>query len=423
MENIGYFRDKKVTIIGFARSGLTAANLLYDLGAKVSITDNKDNALTRANLLQLKSKDINVELGRHSREIIQGRDFVVLSPGVSSKALPVTQAKELKIPIISEIELAYLVCPAAIIAVTGSNGKTTTTTLIGKILEASGKKVFTCGNIGNPFSGEVALAKKGDYICLEVSSFQLETIDKFKPAISVILNFSSNHLDWYNNMQEYLAAKSRIFMNQEESDYLVLNYDDLVLRDLAKKTKTKTVFFSSSKDLNPNQAAALAVGSILGISQDLCLKVFQDFKGVEHRQEYVAEINNIKFINDSKATTVESAIWALRSIPGSIVWIAGGKDKGLDYSMVLDLVRQKVKEVILIGQAKEKIKKVFGGVVPITQADSLEEAVGAAFKRAASGDVILLSPMCSSYDMFKDYEERGRRFKEAVNKLAARGGS
>ncbi len=417
MKDTAYFKNKKVTIVGFARSGVNAANLLYDLGAKVSITDNKDNALTRANVIKLKSTDIKVELGNHSREIVQGRDFVVLSPGVPSKALPVIQAREFKVPVISEIELAYLLCPATIIAVTGSNGKTTTTTLIGKVLEAAGKKVFTCGNIGNPFSGEVEKAKDGDYICLEVSSFQLETIDKFRPKISVILNFSSNHLDWYNNMQEYLAAKSRIFMNQARCDYLVLNYDDPVLRDLAKKTKAKIIFFFSDKDLNPNQAAAQAVGSILGISKDLCLKVFREFKGVEHRQEYVAEINNIKFINDSKATTVESAIWALKSIVQPIIWIAGGRDKGLDYNIILDLARKTVKEIILIGEAKDRIKKVFNGVLPVNEAASLEDAVDLAFKRASNGDVVLLSPMCSSYDMFKDYEERGRCFKQAVKKL------
>ncbi|MFH1198881.1 MAG: UDP-N-acetylmuramoyl-L-alanine--D-glutamate ligase [Candidatus Omnitrophota bacterium] len=422
MRNTDYFKNKKVTIVGFARSGLTAANLLYDLGAKVSVTDNKDNETTRLNAAKLKSKEICFELGGHNREVIQNSDFVILSPGVPAHAQPVVWAKEFGVRIISEIELAYILCPATIIAVTGSNGKTTTTILISKVLEASGRKVWTCGNIGNPFSGEVQKMAEGDYVCLEVSSFQLETIDKFKPKISVILNFSRNHLDWYSNMQEYLDAKARIFLNQEKEDYLVLNRGDAVLRDLAKKAKAKIAFFEQEQGFNSNQSAVIAVGNILGIKKEAALKVFQDFKGVEHRQECVARINGIKFINDSKATTVESAMWALESILEPIIWIAGGRDKGLDYSLIRDLALRKVKNLILIGEAKEKIRKVFDGALSMRDANTLEEAVGAAFRGARPGDAVLLSPMCSSYDMFKDYEERGRQFKEIVFKLAQKRG-
>jgi len=414
MINTAYFKDKKITIVGFARSGLACANLLDGIGASVSVTDSSDNDTTRLNASRIKSKNINLELGMHTRGFIEGRDIVVISPGVEETAQPVIWARELKIPLISEVEVASILCRGTIIAVTGSNGKTTVTTLIGKILAAKGKKVFTCGNIGTPFCAEVDKIKEGDFVSLEISSFQLENIKSFKPKIAVILNFSRNHLDRYKTLEEYLAAKKRIFRNQDNTDYLVLNSEDPVLKDLAGKVKSRVVFFSEKPLINPNQAAVLAVGLILGIEEDLCFKVFNEFKGIEHRLEQVAEINNIKFINDSKATTVESCIWALNNISQPIILIAGGKHKGVDYNIVLDLARRKVREVILIGEAKKKIEDVFRGQLNCDEANTLEEAVAKAFRKAKSGDCILFSPMCSSFDMFSSYEERGRAFKQAV---------
>lgn len=418
MINTGYFKNKKVTIIGLARSGLACANLLYDLGAEVSISDNQDNDLIRANAAQIKSKKIKTELGRHTQEFIEDRDLVIISPGVPNSASPVIWAQGFKIPLVSEIEIGWILCPATIIAVTGSNGKTTVTTLIANILQAKGEKVFVCGNIGTPFTQELDKMKENDFVSLEVSSFQLERIENFKPKISVILNFSANHLDRYKDIQEYLEAKKRVFMNQDKSDYLVLNQQDSAVRDLAKETKAKVAFFSGSKELNPNSACVLIIGSILGINKELCLNVFREFRGIPHRLEYVAEVNNIKFINDSKATTVESAIWALENISYPVVLIAGGRDKNLDYSRILESAHKKVKEVILIGEAKEKIKNAFKRTFPIDEANSLEEAVNIAFGKAKPGDCVLLSPMCSSFDMFSNYEERGERFKKAVFDLA-----
>ena len=418
MRNTDYFKERKVLIVGLARSGLACANLLYDLGAKVYVTDNQDNTSTRLNASKIKSKEVKIELGRHSQEFIRDKDILVLSPGVPNDAMPVIWAQQFNIPIISEIEFAWILCPATVIAVTGSNGKTTVTTLIGKILEASGRRVFVCGNIGNPFSQEIEKMKEDDFVSLEVSSFQLERIIKFKPKISVILNFSANHLDRYKNMQEYLAAKKKIFLNQDETDYLVLNRQEPVLRQLAQEANAKVVYFTQAQGLNPNQAAVSAVGSILDIGQDLISGVFRDFKGIEHRLEFVAEVNNIKFINDSKATTVESVIWALENIHNPILLIAGGRHKGLDYSVILDLVRSKVKNVVLIGEAREKIKVAFRGFSAIEEADTLEDAVSKAFLKASPGDCVVLSPMCSSFDMFTDYEERGNVFKKAVYELA-----
>lgn len=419
MKNKNYFKDKKVTVVGLARSGFACANLLYDLGALVSVTDNQDNDATRAYATQLKFKNIKSETGRHSQDFIKGRDFIVVSPGVPDTALPVVLGNQFQIPIISEVELAWILCPATVIAVTGTNGKTTVTTLIAKILEAAGKKVFICGNIGTPFCGKVEKMEVGDFVCLEVSSFQLEKIREFKPKIALILNFTCNHLDRYKDLEEYLRAKKRIFMNQDESDYLVLNNDDPVVKDLARETKANVVYFSRKPKLNPNQAAVLAVASILGVNKELCWEIFREFKGIEHRLEYVAEINKVAFINDSKSTTVDSTAWAFKNISSPIILIAGGRDKGIEYSIISGLIRKKARAVILFGEAREKIKNALIGISSIHGASTLEEAVRLAFSKAKPGDCVLLSPMCSSFDMFLNYEERGKVFKQAVLNLAA----
>jgi UDP-N-acetylmuramoylalanine--D-glutamate ligase len=418
MRNKDYFRDKKITVVGLARSGLACANLLYELGGHVSITDNRDCDATRLNISRLKSKEIRVELGRHSEGFIAARDFVVISPGVPQSALPILWARQRNIPVISEVEVAWILCPATIIAASGSNGKTTVTTLIGKILEEKRYKVFTCGNIGNPFTGEVEKMGQDDFVSLEISSFQLENIQKFKPKIALILNIAVNHLDRYKNMQEYIDAKKRIFLNQDGNDYLVLNGQDPELRKLAREAKSSVSYFEQTPDLNPNQAAVCAIGKILGINQDICRKVFLEFKGIQHRLEFVERINEVTFINDSKATTVDSAIWALSNINQPIILIAGGRHKGVDYRAILDLARKKVKEVILIGEAKELMEEAWGGYLSIHKAESLRDAIKTAFTKASPGDCVLLSPMCSSYDMFLDYEERGSAFKEAVYALA-----
>lgn len=418
MRDIHYFKNKKITIVGLARSGVACANLLHKLGAWVSITDNQDNLQTQEASAKLCSADILVELGKHSREFIQNADLVVISPGVSLNVQPVKWAQEFNKPLISEIEVASILCPAEIIAVTGSNGKTTVTTLIGKIIAASGKKVFVCGNIGNPFCGEVEKMQKEDFVVLEVSSFQLETIQAFKPKIAVILNLTPNHLDRYKNMQEYGQAKKRIAMNQDGNDFIVLNKDDTLLGDIAKDVKSKVVFFTKQDRLNPNQSTVLSVGKILGINQDLIFKVFSEFKGIEHRLEEVCIIKGVKFINDSKATTADSAIWAIKNIDTPIVLIAGGRHKKIDYRVIIEPARNKVKQLILIGEAKENIASDLSGEFPLENASSLKEAVAKAFALAKPGDTVLLSPMCSSYDMFKDYEERGRAFKKIVLSLA-----
>jgi UDP-N-acetylmuramoylalanine--D-glutamate ligase len=417
MRNTGYFKGKRIIVIGLARSGLACANLLHELGAEVSITDSKPWEFLKDAISQLVSPDIRVECGKHTQEFIQGRDIAVLSPGVPDEAPPVQWAIKLGIPVISEIEVAWTVCPAKVIAVTGSNGKTTTTTLIGLVLEAAGKHAVVCGNIGNPFTGEVSKVAAGDYVVLEVSSFQLEKIATFKPYIALITNLNPNHLDRYKDLKDYIGAKKRVFLNQDPSDYLVLNSQDQVVASFAGDSRAKAGYFKEEPGLNPNQAAVMRIAQILGISQEICAGVFSGFKGLEHRMEEVARINQVTFINDSKATTVESAMWALRNVPQRCVLIAGGKDKGLDYRLIMDLAKQKVRAFVLIGQAREKIKAAIAGQLPIEEAQDLQDAVIKAYNKAEAGDWVLLSPMCSSYDMFADYEQRGRVFKGIVKGL------
>jgi len=418
MLNTKYFKDKSITILGLARSGVACANLLHSLGACVRVSDIKDNAQTRSHACLLSSKDIQFELGTHSESFIKQADLIVISPGVPGNAQPIIWAKDFAKPVYAEIEIASMLCPGEIIAVTGSNGKTTVTTLIGNILKAAGKRVQVCGNIGNPFSSEVAKMGQGDFVVLEVSSFQLETIKDFKPKIALILNLTPNHLDRYSDMQEYLAAKKRIFLNQDHSDFLILNGLDAQSLGIAKQAASKVNFFTKESGLNPNQAAVFKVGQILGIDKQKMLDVFREFKGIEHRMEEVAVINKIKFINDSKATTADSAIWALNSISSPVILIAGGRDKGIDYGVIAQAAKNKVKQVVLIGEAKDKIASCLGGQFKIEKVDSLEEAVNKAYSFAGPGFSVLFSPMCSSYDMFADYEDRGRVFKKIVLDLA-----
>ena len=418
MRNRELYKGRKVTIVGLARSGLSCANLLHALGARVSITDSSAAGPALENRAKLASPDIAVELGRHTPEFIAGRDLVVISPGVPDTAQPIRWAMEQKIPVVSEVEVAWQVCPCPVVAVTGSNGKTTVTTLIGKVINASGRRAVVCGNIGNPFSGEVSGLGEHDYVVLEISSFQLEHIVAFRPHVAIVTNLNPNHLDRYPGMQEYSDAKKRITLNQQQDDFLVLNAQDPLSAGFSRGAQAKVVSFRGNAEFNPNQAAVAAVAGCLGIGIDVCRQVFADFRGIEHRMEHVAGIEGVTFINDSKATTVESAQWALSSLPGPVVLIAGGRHKGLDYRPLLEQARGKVKSVIVIGEAREKISKDLSSELPVSEAATLEDAVHAAFAAARPGGYVLLSPMCSSYDMFDDYEHRGRVFKEIVNRLA-----
>jgi len=433
-------KGKKITIIGAARSGLAAAQVVLRLGGIAKISDSKAIGDTLDSRLYVngeyslggrggdKGRTL-VEAGGHTKDFIQDSDYVVLSPGVRRDAEPVLWARERGIEVMGEIEFAFRLCPCPIVAVTGSNGKTTTSTVIAEIIKASGRRVCLCGNIGSPFSKYVLDLTASDIVVLEISSFQLESTIHFKPHVSVWTNFSQNHLDRHKDLQEYFEAKCRILVNQGPEDFAVLNFQEPLHRKLVDRLKSKVLFFNQSDARlafpvkgegvvdNPNYLAALQAAHALGISDQVCMKVFAEFKGVEHRLEFVRDLGGIDFINDSKSTTVEAGRWALERAHRPLIMICGGLDKHLDYAPLKPLVAQKVKHMIAIGQARDIMKSTFGDVVAVDTFTSFEEAVTAARHVAKPGECVLLSPMCASFDMFKDYEDRGRIFKEIVNNL------
>ncbi len=417
MHNTDFFKNKRVTIVGLARSGVACAALLDDLGARVSVTDNQDTPATKSAAAGL-GAHVRIELGRHTPAFFEGSDLVVASPGVARTSPAMAMAAQYRVPVVSEIEIGWMLCPATFIAVTGSSGKTTVTTLIGMVLAAAGNKAFVCGNIGTPLCREVPRIGAKDFVSLEVSSFQLEGIRDFRPKVALILNFSRNHLDRHKDMQEYLDAKKRIFMNQAEGDVLVVNGDDALLGEAAGHARSEVRYFRAREGLNPNQAAVLEVAGIFGIQRRICDDVFASFAGLEHRFERVGVVGGVTFINDSKATVAESTLWALQNISHPVFLIAGGRDKGIDYRVIAEEASKKVREAVLIGEAAPQIEKALGGTVRCRRATTLDEAVRTSFERASPGDFVLLSPMCSSFDMFTDYEARGRAFKDAVKALS-----
>lgn len=444
-------KNKKVTVVGLARSGMAAALLLCDLGADVYASDSGDSEELRKNAELLKGRGVKVQIGGHSRDFVEDRELIIISPGIPETSQAVIWAGEAGIPIISEIELGYLCCNAPIVAITGTNGKSTVTTLIGEILKIGGRDVVVCGNLGNPFCGESSKIKNDSIVVLEVSSFQLERIKEFKPHISVLLNISQNHFDRHPDLNSYKNAKAQIFRNQDDANWAVLNYDDQQVRQLSQTIRANVLYFSRTKKVNgaylngdylmisfngrelslceaselkikgghnvENVLAGLCVGSILGINPQRIANAVMDFRGLEHRFEYVTSIDSIDFINDSKSTTVLSTMRALEACDKPVILIAGGKDKGSDFRKARSTIAEKVKSMVLIGTSKDKIKEHLRGVVPITEADSMEEAVKIAYFNGGRGECVLLSPMCASFDMFRDFEDRGRVFKEAVFKI------
>ncbi len=416
-------KNKTVTIVGLGRSGVSSAELALKLGAKVKISDSApftkiEQILLDANL----EGQCLVESNQHTKEFIQESDLLVLSPGVCVDAQPVLWAQEKKIPVLGEIEFAWRHCPCDVIAVTGSNGKTTTTTLIAEILKAGGRNVCLCGNIGSPFSKYVLDLKKTDIVALEVSSFQMETIATFKPHIAVFLNFSQNHLDRHRDLGEYFDAKARIFMNQTKDDFAVLNFDEPRHCDLAKRIPAKVLYYNQPGSCdasisNPNFLAAMTACAAVGISADLAKKVFATFKGVEHRQEFVRTLEGVDYVNDSKSTTVEAGRLAMTLLTKPLIFICGGRNKHLDFSPLKKIAKAKIKKMIVIGEAREELKGVFANVVPLEEGVSLEDAVAKARASAKAGDCVVLSPMCASFDMFDNFEHRGKEFKRLVQQL------
>src|SRR3989338_1279206 len=444
-------RNKNVLVVGLARSGVSAANLLCKLGAKVTITDEKRESELSENIRKL-TKGIYLKLGGHNGVDIANVDLVVISPGVPWDSLFLNRIRENGIRIISEVELAFKYIKAPLIAVTGTNGKTTTTTLIGEMLKKDDRNVFVGGNIGNPMCEEVLNGSSSELILSEISTFQMEGIETFKPHISVILNITPDHMDRHKSMAEYIALKKRVFINQNTRDYTVFNMDDKITAALSNEGKGERIFFSrirevdngafvrgnniifrrnrkeeivsTLKDLKiigvhniENTLASVAVGGICDIPPRLMREVISEFSGIPHRMEFVREIEGIKFINDSKGTNVGATIKSIESFNEPIILIAGGKDKGSDYLPLKPLIEDRVKFLIQIDEAKKKMASVMNGFRNILNAESFEEAVNEAFDKAEKGDVVLLSPACASFDMFRDYEDRGEQFRKIVESI------
>jgi UDP-N-acetylmuramoylalanine--D-glutamate ligase len=446
-------RGKRFSILGAGKSGLAVARLLKTRRAKVFLSEKgKKNKFEEA-ARELDEIGVEYEFGDNTHRVLDA-DYIVLSPGVPIDAPIVKLAREKQIKILSEIEIAFDQCEAPIVAITGTNGKTTTTTLVGEIFKRAGWNTFVAGNIGIAFS-EIVDQAKGEkaIVVLEVSSFQLDAIDTFRPKVSALLNITPDHLDRYKNYEAYIQSKYRIVENQKGYDVFVYNHDDDHARNCADTVNIRTLGFSLKEELKQgaylsgddvvlrigrekevlinrneigipgphnlmNAMAAALMTRTMGVEYDAIRETLRAFKGVEHRIEFVRELNGVKYYNDSKATNVDSVFYALGSFKEPIILIAGGKDKGNDYSKIADSVKEHVKAIVTVGKGAAQIEKFFKDMKPIHSAGmSMEEAVRLAKDAAAPGDIVLLSPACASFDMFDNYEQRGMVFKELVSKL------
>lgn len=406
---------KKVTVLGGRETGIQSALFLKKKGVNVFLSELKSGKEFLEAKKILEANQIECEFGAHSWEDIQDSDLIILSPGIPPTAAIYQQAIRSKIPIWSEIELAYRFSPCELIAVTGSNGKTTVTTLIRDVLRAAGRNAISCGNIGNSYIGEIEKLGPETITVVEVSSFQLSHIDRFKPKVAVLLNLSPNHLDWHGSFEDYAETKCQIFKNQTESEYSVLNSSDPECLKQSEHLRSHVFYFDAQSHSNPNFAAIEKVAGIYQIDSKVVESVLSHFTGLEHRYEDTGEIHGVHYINDSKSTTIASLGWALERVGGKAILIAGGRHKGGDFRVLRDLIRKNVKFLIVIGEAKKEIEAAFGDLVSCFPALTLEEALRVARSASKPGDRVLFSPACASFDMFQDYQDRGLQFKTIVS--------
>ncbi len=445
------YRAKKVLVCGMARSGIAAAKLLNKKGAVVTLQDLKQKEQL-GDVTELEDEGILLYTGKNPDDIVLQQDLIVLSPGVPCDLPFIVEAEKNNIPVWSEVELAYTMTPCPVIAITGTNGKTTTTTLVGELLKSVYQNAAVVGNIGVPYSERVESLTEKDYVVAEISSFQMEKAHTFHPKISAVLNITPDHLNRHKTMEVYIAMKERVFEKQTEQDYCILNYEDAVCRAMAEKTKAKVFFFSSKNVLNEgiylqegnikvcwqninetlfhvdelkllgvhnyeNVMAACACAICANIPLETIKQITKEFAGVEHRIEYVATIDDVEYYNDSKGTNTDASIRAVLAMKRPIVLIAGGYDKGVSFMDWVKLFPNRVKELVLIGVTAEQIEREARevGFTAISRCETFEEAVSLCHSKAERGDCVLLSPACASWGMFDNYEQRGDLFKKLVN--------
>jgi UDP-N-acetylmuramoylalanine--D-glutamate ligase len=447
-------RRKRVLVVGLARTGVATALFCAGHNAIVSATETRGESELGDAPAKLRAAGVGLELGGHTEKTFLAQDLIIPSPGVPADDPFLLLARSKGITVWSEIELAYRFLEGKLIGITGSNGKTTTTTLVHHILKAGAMDAYLAGNVGTPLISEVEKMDAGSVAVAELSSFQLELIDKFRPNIGALLNLTPDHLDRHKTMEAYAAAKARIFANQTELDAAILNADDPASAKYAPK-KPQVFWFSRKKHVMQgaclqgdeivvahhgkaepvmktveiplagahnveNVLAAVIIARLAGVDSATIAKAVKSFAGVEHRLEFVAEIRGVRYYNDSKATNVDATLKALDAFPGRVLVILGGKDKGSDYTVLQKPLRERAILALLIGAAAEKIEKQIAGSVAIERAGTLERAVEAASLAARDGDVVVLAPACASFDQFENYEQRGRVFKELVRGLEKR---
>jgi UDP-N-acetylmuramoylalanine--D-glutamate ligase len=445
---------KQVLVIGLARTGVATALFCAQRGAAVTAMDSRPESEMSDVIETLRLAKVTLKFGAPSEDVLLGKQLLIPSPGVPAEAPLLNLARQRNIPVWSEIELACRFLDGTLIGITGSNGKTTTTSLVEHILRHAGLATILAGNIGTPLVARVSESAEQTFTVAELSSFQLELIETFRPNISVLLNLTPDHLDRHKTFSAYAAAKARIFENQKEADCAVLNLDDAASLPFAP-SRPQLFWFSRKTDVvqgayvadgaivfrrSGNEEVILRVGEIplpgahnlenvlaatvvarlSGVRSDKIATAIRSFAGVEHRLEFVAAIAGVRYYNDSKATNVDATIKALEAFPGRILIILGGKDKGSDYAPLIPLLREKAVQTLLIGAAAEKIESQIGGSLAVERAGNLQRAVEMASATAQPGDLVLLAPACASFDQFENYEQRGRVFKELVHQLENR---
>lgn len=451
-------KGKNVLVVGLGKSGEAAVKFFCNQGAKVTVTDEKTRNELAEPLKRLEAFKAEYELGKFNSSTFTATELLFLSPGVDRKLPEVQDAINANIHIVNDIELVRDFVKVPLIAVTGTNGKTTTTTMISQMLINDGKQVFTCGNIGTPALDFVNNEVKADVVVMEVSSFQCEALHTFRPDVAVITNLESNHIDRHGSLENYFAAKKKLISNMDKNDVIVLNYDNAPSQAIAQETQAKVAFFTKKDPMalgiaekfqgayikrpkivhkwngteialdlmgcrlpgehnRENFMAAISAVRAVGCSEAAIQKTIQEFRGVEHRLEFIRKKDGVSFYNDSKATTAAAVQRSLSSFMAPIILIAGGRDKEEDFTILADLVKKKVKNLILVGEAKEKLNRAVGDFSETFLVGTFEEAVLIAYQKSRNGDVILFSPGCTSYDMFKNYEERGSAFKKLVAQL------